>query len=120
MLAFYAEREAIVRRRVERDRVEFDAAHDLVWELLGTRDRKLRQGYWLDRHPVHAEALAAIIFRAMKECGLSSGADPDFAAVGFQEREALRLAGYVVTEPVSEVLVSGGAVGHLRLVVAGD
>lgn len=100
------------QRRAEQHRQEVYAACDLIYELLRTGDRKLRQGHWLDRHPVHAEALMEITWRAMKDSGLASQGEPDFTHLSFEEREALRIEGYDVPEPTGRYLrVAGGSGG---------
>jgi hypothetical protein len=94
-------------RRAGQHREDVYAARGLVCELLRDCDRMLRQGRWLDRHPIHEEALREIAWRAAKDCGLASGREPDFTYLSFEEREALRIFGYQVPEPVGR---------HLRVV----
>jgi hypothetical protein len=93
--------------RAEPHREDVHAARGLVCELLRDRDRMLRQGRWLDRLPVHEEALREIAWRTAKDCGLASGREPDFTHPSFEEREALRILGYKVPEPAGR---------HLRVV----
>lgn len=94
------------RRAVEHRETVY-AACELVVELLRTDDRKLRQGRWLDRHPLHEEALQEIVWRAAKDCGLASSGEPDFTHLSVEERRALRIFGYEVPEPAGR---------HLRVV----
>src|SRR6266480_6706878 len=90
--------------RAEQHREDVYAACGLVCELLRERDRMLREGRWLDRHPVHEEALREIAWRAAKDCGLASGREPGFTRLSFEEREALRIFGYEVPEPAGRHL----------------
>lgn len=79
--------------------------------MLASRDRKLRHGRWLDRHDDHADALTDIAWRAAKDSGLASGYEnPDYGSLMFEEREALRVCGYEVSEPAQNVrsLTPGG------------
>ena len=94
-------------RRAGQYREDMHAARGLVCGLLRDRDRMLRQGRWLDRHPIHEEALREIAWRAAKDCGLASGREPGFTHLSFEEREALRNLGYQVPKPVGR---------HLRVV----
>jgi hypothetical protein len=106
MQSFYADRELRRQARAERDarlaaeyRDAVSAAYEVVCELLRTRDRKLWQGRWLERHPAHEQAFLEIVVRAMKDSGLAFDGEPDFTYLGIEEREALRVCGYDVPEP---------------------
>lgn len=103
------EQRNLCRRQAEAERAglhreDVYAACGLVYELLRDRDRMLRQSRWLDRHPIHEEALREIAWRAAKDCGLASGREPGFTHLSFEEREALRIFGYEVPEPVGRHL----------------
>lgn len=85
------------QRQTEQDarQVLLDQTYRDVVRMLTDHDRKLRQDHWLDRHDDHALMLADIAWRASKDCGLASGeANPDWWALTYEEREALRISGY--------------------------
>jgi hypothetical protein len=77
------------------EQARLDQAYRDVLAMLGNGDRELRQGHWLDTHDDHNLMLTGIAWRAAKDCGLACGdEDPDWWALTFGERQALRVMGY--------------------------
>lgn len=110
-----AKRDQSQRRAAEREQAERDAREARLEQLyrdavrmLADGDRKLRQGRWLETHDDHETVLADIAWRAAKDCGLASGDEnPDWWALTYAEREALRVCGYrLPPEPDTTKVVS--------------
>ncbi|HEY5840565.1 MAG TPA: hypothetical protein VIU87_03680, partial [Mycobacterium sp.] len=90
-----ARKAAAEQRNREAERARLDRVYREVVQMLADGDRKLRCGRWLDNHGDHETALMDIAWRAAKNCGLACGdEDPDWWALTFEEREALRVCGY--------------------------